>query len=509
MNRYSKNSRPFIYVAYPNNKKDEVFSILEILNKDSVEFWYTDSFNKKEHKRLQASFALLLFVTNEYANSEMFHNIVDDAVKLNKNILCIYLEDVKKTPWMKMQLSSQQALLATSIDDDFINKLKSAFIFKDMKVTETQKKFQRNRAIALTIMVIVAATVAFFTFIKPYMSELEESTKQESIKQWGLTETDLETIYEIHLVGNMSFDSKVYAEYDGNSIKYSQYAIVMDKRYHVINEGHTVAGNLENDDLEIVQYMPNLKSLDLEGQQISDISQLFNTNIEQLRLCCNPISSLEGIQKMKNLKELAISSTNITDISPVYELENLESLWIDDTEISDISGLINNKKLKELNITGSKVRSIPPFNCVEDVRFIAEDIHLYDYSFLDNAKSINELWVLNNEAHSLLPHIDGKPVYNLAIEGISSKNEFEKINVLPSACVCLINPLINTLDGIEKLEGVSEIQIIYFNDELPRIRDLTPLTKLNSLEKLLVSNEMKNLVDLQLPDRNFMVIYNN
>lgn len=509
MNRYSKNSKPFIYVAYPNNKKDEVFKILEILNKDSIEFWYADSFNKKEHKRLHASFALLLFVTNEYANSEMFHNIVDDAIKLNKNILCIYFEGVEKTPWMRMQLSSQQALMASSIDDDFINKLKSSFIFKNMKVTKIQKKNQRNKAITLFIIPIVVAIAVFFTIIKPYMTELEESTRQESIKQWGLTESNLESIYEIHLVGNMSFDSRVYAEYENNDIKFSQYAMVMDKRFHVINEGYTKIGSLENKDLEIVQYMPNLKNLDLEGQQISDISILFDTNIEQLRLCCNPITSLEGIQKMKNLKELAISSTNITDISPVYELNNLETLWIDDTEITDISGLINNKKLKELNITGSKVRKVPPFNSVKDVRFIAEDIYFNDYSFLDNIKSIDKLMVLNNNAGSVLPHLDGKQVYDLTIEKISSLDYFNNITILPSASICLIDPLINTLDGIEKLEGVSEIQIVYFDDELPRIRDFTPLIKLDSLEKVVISREMKDLIESQLENRNFTIVYND
>ena len=509
MNRYSKNSKPFIYVAYPNNKKDEVFKILEILNKDSIEFWYADSFNKKEHKRLHASFALLLFVTNEYANSEVFHNIVDDAVKLNKNILCIYLEEVEKTPWMRMQLSSQQALMVSSIDDDFINKLKSSFIFKNMKVTKIQKRFQRNRAITLFIIPVVVIVVVFFTIIKPYMVELEESTRQESIKQWGLTESDLESIYEIHLVGNMSFDSRVYAEYENNDIKFSQYAMIMDKRFHVINEGYTKIGSLENKDLEIVQYMPNLKNLDLEGQQISDISPLFNTNIEQLRLCCNPITSLEGIQKMKNLKELAISSTNITDISPVYELNNLETLWIDDTEITDISGLINNKKLKELNITGSKVRNVPPFNSVKDVRFIAEDIYFNDYSFLDNIKSIDELMVLNKNAGSVLPHLDGKQVYDLTIEKISSLDYFNNITILPSASICLASPLLNSLEGIEKLEGVSEIKILYYKDDAIKISDLTPLTRLNSLEKVLLNKEMKDLVELQLKDIKFTVSYEN
>ena len=509
MKRYSKNSKPFIYVAYPDNKKDDVFNILETLNKDNIEFWYEDSYNKKEYKRLQSSFALLLFITNEFAGSERFHQIVDDAVKLNKNILCIYLEDVKKTTWMKLQLSSQQALSLTTVDEDFINKLKSSFIFKNMKVTKTQKSSQRNKALVLIVIPVVIALIAFFTIIKPYMAELEGGARQESIKQWGLTESDLETIYEIHLVGNMSFESRVYAKYEGNNIKFSQYAILMDKRFHVINEGYTTTGSLENKDLEIVQYMPNLKSLDLEGQQISDISPLFNTNIEQLRLCCNPITSLEGIQKMKNLKELAISSTNITDISPVYELNNLETLWIDDTEITDISGLINNKKLKELNITGSKVRKVPPFNSVKDVRFIAEDIYFNDYSFLDNIKSIDELMVLNKKAGSVLPHLDGKQVYDLTIEKISSLDYFNNITILPLASISLASPLLNSLEGIEKLEGVSEIKILYYKDDAIKISDLTPLTRLNSLEKVLLNKEMKDLVELQLKDIKFTVSYEN
>ena len=78
------------------------------------------------------------------------------------------------------------------------------------------------------------------------MTELEESTKQQSIKHWGLTEGDLESIYEIHLVGDMNFDSKVYAEYDGDGILFNQYELVMDRRFHVVNKGYTPSGSFDN-----------------------------------------------------------------------------------------------------------------------------------------------------------------------------------------------------------------------------------------------------------------------
>lgn len=101
------------------------------------------------------------------------------------------------------------------------------------------------------------------------------------------------------------------------------------------------------EDIRVLETMPNLKSLslysdykDLEFNIPSlknlylygryDLSNIGNlTELENLTLIYNEGDSLSPIAKLKNLKKLKIEDCSFDDYSSILELENLENLWVD------------------------------------------------------------------------------------------------------------------------------------------------------------------------------------
>lgn len=79
-------------------------------------------------------------------------------------------------------------------------------------------------------------------------------------------------------------------------------------------------------DLRGLSNLINLKSLNLYGNSITDISPLENLiNLENLNIISNKIENIEPLKNLTNLKSLKLNSNNIEDLSPVIKFyENLE-----------------------------------------------------------------------------------------------------------------------------------------------------------------------------------------
>lgn len=72
----------------------------------------------------------------------------------------------------------------------------------------------------------------------------------------------------------------------------------------------------------------------------------------ELNLSKNQLSSIDGVESLKNLARLDLSENQLLELpSNVEQLENLESLNLRENNLSDLpSGLGNLKKLKRLLI---------------------------------------------------------------------------------------------------------------------------------------------------------------
>ena len=84
--------------------------------------------------------------------------------------------------------------------------------------------------------------------------------------------------------------------------------------------------SLDISDLTGIEYCVNLYHLDLDGNQISDISPLSGlTNLGILGLGGGiQISDISPLSSLTNLEVLTLSNSQITDLSPLSNLINLQ-----------------------------------------------------------------------------------------------------------------------------------------------------------------------------------------
>lgn len=100
------------------------------------------------------------------------------------------------------------------------------------------------------------------------------------------------------------------------------------------------SSQLEDKDIQNLKYMVNLTELELEGNNITDItpiSRLYGLNT--LVLSHNKIEDISCLSGLYQLNALYLSSNRISDLSPVSALTQLETLAIGNNSYDDISPL--------------------------------------------------------------------------------------------------------------------------------------------------------------------------
>lgn len=526
MERYCKNDKPYIYVAFPQEQKEQILPVLESVTVDGAQFWYADSFDRREKGRLRRAFGVLLFVTAEFSASERFRSIVDTAVAAGQKILSVYLEDIPVTTWITMQLGSQQALFVENMDDAFVSKLKEAFIFRDMAVTKAQKKYQRDRAVTLVAAPILAALILFFTVINPLLIAPAKAL-ETAAQRWGLTREDLESITELYIVGDRVYGSYVHGWHEFSDRSAVQFGVWEND--HMELQGPVPAGSLTSEDLDIFSYMPNLEHLCICGNQITDISPLFCLKkLKNLDLSANPISSIEGIGALSELEAVYFTSTDITDPSPLWDCKDLVLVMLDATYVSDISGVERLSKLEHLNLGFTNVRDVsalsnttkkinclilnlapvgklPAFTTLPNIHLDIRDTKIEDYSSLGVIESFDKLFINQDELRSVLPYIEGKPIREFSWSNlqIDSLRELSGLVINTGGSLGLGWSTVSSLDGLELFEGIDILDIHFCQN----LNDLTPILELQSLRHLVISSDMRELADEQLRDAHFVIEY--
>ncbi|KAL0217446.1 hypothetical protein RCL1_008027 [Eukaryota sp. TZLM3-RCL] len=105
-------------------------------------------------------------------------------------------------------------------------------------------------------------------------------------------------------------------------------------------------------DISFLSSCIKLKSLILDGSQVTDLSplSLLSNNLKSLSLNNSLFSNLSQLSLFKQLEYLSLNGNNIVDISPLSSLENLTNLSLHTTQVSDVSSLQNLSKLSFLDI---------------------------------------------------------------------------------------------------------------------------------------------------------------
>lgn len=82
------------------------------------------------------------------------------------------------------------------------------------------------------------------------------------------------------------------------------------------------------------------------------------TNLTELWLGKNKITSLHGLSSLRNLKILSIQSNRITKLEGLENLESLEEIYLSHNGIKKLEGLDKNLKLRVLDVANNFVKDV-------------------------------------------------------------------------------------------------------------------------------------------------------
>ncbi|MCP0887837.1 MucBP domain-containing protein [Ligilactobacillus sp. WILCCON 0076] len=115
---------------------------------------------------------------------------------------------------------------------------------------------------------------------------------------------------------------------------------------------------------EVVAAVLKVTSVDkITKEDMADITDLSGVN--------RNIKSLEGLEYATSLTSLNISGNQISDISPLAKLSSLTDLNLSDNQISDISPIANLKSLTYLNLNFNKISD---FSTIDGDYFFSDNI---------------------------------------------------------------------------------------------------------------------------------------
>lgn len=112
-------------------------------------------------------------------------------------------------------------------------------------------------------------------------------------------------------------------------------------------------------DLGELKQLPNLRTLVLDYQQITDISALAGLPLEYLSLCGNQITDLSPLTQCKELQVLNVCQNPVKDGSVLAGLPLLVSANISQTNITEIPPLANSA-VRQLYLSGTPINSYAP-----------------------------------------------------------------------------------------------------------------------------------------------------
>ena len=127
----------------------------------------------------------------------------------------------------------------------------------------------------------------------------------------------------------------------------------------------TMAGN-QVSDLTALGKVTTLTSLNLDNNPVESIRALAPlTGLQQLSLNQRRrglpgLTSLDGVQQMKELTRLAVNNSRISDLGPLSSLTKLDTLAALNNQIRDLTPLRGLTSLKALTLSTNQISDITP-----------------------------------------------------------------------------------------------------------------------------------------------------
>ncbi|MBQ6348239.1 MAG: protein kinase [Clostridia bacterium] len=315
---------------------------------------------------------------------------------------------------------------------------------------------RRRAAIAVAVVALLSVlclawlhirlTVRPYAFREPL---IEQAVRLALDKPEGpLTAGDLESVTALHIFGRQVYDDDGQFWFLGENV--FPYDAAMNARGLWRENGGIAC-------LDDLKALPNLRTLSLYRQRISDISALRGTKLQALGIGYNPVTDLSPLQGNPNLTSLNVSGLDLSDTGVLATLPHLRALSIAGTGVQTLAGL-SGLPLEELNLVDVPFRDDASLEALKGLK----------------ALTVSKLWP------SLVPHLAALELETLEVthaQGVSPRD-------------------LEALTGLKRLSYRTE-QPVYLSTEPLRFPRLEVLelkgVSMNSLSCLCALSSLRTL----------------
>ena len=182
-------------------------------------------------------------------------------------------------------------------------------------------------------------------------------------------------------------------------------------------------------DLAGLEAASEIVGLNLDGNEITDISPLAELRLGMLTLADNMVVDWAPLAGLTELRFLALDGNSLLELPPLPPA--LRHLYLANNSVSDVAALVDLGEIRELDISGNSITSLTPLSGMEHLRYLhVHDNQVADISSL-NFAPLRELHMANNVVRDISPLLGSERLLMVDVRGNPLADDgFEVIEIL-------------------------------------------------------------------------------
>lgn len=207
---------------------------------------------------------------------------------------------------------------------------------------------------------------------------------------------------ELEYSFSLNSNTELYARFDQNDIVFKDPALEEAVRNKLAN----LTGKIT------IEQVEQITKLDVNSTStttlVSDLSGIeYLTNLREINLTMTEVSDLSPLSNLQSLRIVYLAGCNITDISPLANLTNLYALMLNFNQIEDISIVKNMPNLGYLTVGDNKISDFSPIAGLTNLTFLQIfSSNISDISFLSRLTKLKSLEATYNNITDISVLID-------------------------------------------------------------------------------------------------------
>lgn len=310
-----------------------------------------------------------------------------------------------------------------------------------------------------------------------YYRELENIKQLSNVKKGDYEYTgSIRTLEDLLVMPNLT-DIALYDEQTIDDLK----PLTQLKQLSSL----TLSGCMIDDsDMKQISEIIWLSGLNIDNNQVSDISGLKNMSIlKSLSAVNNSIKSISTISSLMNMKVLNLANNLISDTSPLSSLTALKTLDLSYNLITSASDLSSLTSLTELHLDGNTIKQLDQISRL--TKLITLSVSDNPIQYLSPLSGFGSLSTLSIDGTSVTSLSELSGLYSLTTLDCS-RTAITDFSPLSGMNVTNLTATQSALTSAETLALASSVEVLNISNN--SITDATPLTYLNNLKVLNISN---------------------